>query len=144
MAIMPTLAKGDLDALARVTWAESRGQPWLGQCAITWVVLNRLAREKGRFPRTVQGIIYQPYQFSCFNRNDPQCEKVKVVTEADPAFVEAMAAVTAVLTGKVPDPTNGSDHYHHIAMKPYPAWASKLYPQATIGAHKFYREIAPE
>jgi N-acetylmuramoyl-L-alanine amidase len=134
------LRRGDVDALARVVWAESRSEPWEGQCAVVWVVINRLHREKGRFPSTVQGVVYQAKAFSCFNTDDPQCRAVRVVNESDYDFVKALNAVTSVLTGKVPDVTNGSDHYYAQYMKHPPSWAAKMTLQARIGQHIFLSE----
>jgi N-acetylmuramoyl-L-alanine amidase len=135
------LVKGDADLLSRLVWAEARSESFEGQCAVVWVVLNRLAREPGRFPSTIAGIIKAPYAFSCFNSNDPQCAKVKAIDERAPAFVEAMHAVTAVLTGRVKDNTMGSDHYYVSSMKNPPAWRKAMTLKAVIGAHSFFSEI---
>jgi N-acetylmuramoyl-L-alanine amidase len=134
------LHKGDLDLLGRVIWAEARSEPFEGQCAIAWIILNRLAREQGRFPDTIQGIIKQPFAFSCFNSNDPQCERVKTVTEQDASFVEAMHAATAVLTGRVKNPIGPADHYFLTKMRDPPAWARKMTLVKRIGGHSFFSE----
>lgn len=134
------LHKGDLDLLGRVIWAEARSEPFEGQCAIAWVILNRLAREAGRFPDTIQGIIKQPFAFSCFNSNDPQCERVKTVSEKDLTFVEAMHAATAVLSGRVASPVGRADHYFVSSMKNPPSWARRMTLIKRIGAHSFFSE----
>jgi N-acetylmuramoyl-L-alanine amidase len=134
------LVKGDADLLTRLVWAEARSESFEGQCAVVWVVLNRLAREPGRFPSTIAGIIKAPYAFSCFNTSDPQCAKVKAIDERAPAFVEAMHAVTAVLTGRVKDNTMGSDHYFVSKMANPPSWRKAMTLRAIIGAHTFMSE----
>lgn len=134
------LVKGDADLLTRLVWAEARSESFEGQCAVVWVVLNRLAREPGRFPSTIAGIIKAPFAFSCFNTSDPQCSKVKAIDERAPAFVEAMHAVTAVLTGRVKDNVAGADHYHTVGLAKYPAWASKMTMVKRLESHLFYRE----
>jgi N-acetylmuramoyl-L-alanine amidase len=134
------LKRGDADLLTRVVWAESRSEPFEGQCAIVWVILNRLHREPGRFPSTVQGIIMQPYAFSCFNTSDPQCAKVKVVDEHDPAFIEAMYAVTSVLTGRVSSPVGSADHYFLTSMSKPPAWRKSMTLVKRLGSHTFMSE----
>jgi N-acetylmuramoyl-L-alanine amidase len=134
------LKHGDADLLTRVVWAESRSEPFEGQCAIVWVIINRLHREPGRFPSTIQGIIMQSAAFSCFNTNDPQCAKVKLVDERDPAFVEAAYAVTSVLTGRVPSPVGKADHYFLTAMRRQPAWAAKMSFVKRLGSHSFFSE----
>lgn len=139
-AIVP-LRKGDADALARVVWAEARSESFEGQCAIVFVILNRLKREAGRFPNTIQGIIKAPYAFSCFNTNDPQCARVKVIDERDPAFVEALHVVTAVVTGRAPNPIGPADHYFLKAMRHPPAWALKMTFVRQVGGHAFFLEL---
>lgn len=135
------LKAGDLDLLARVVWAEARSEPFEGQCAIVWVIINRLKRERGRFPNSIQAIIRQPFAFSCFNSSDPQCLKVKTVSEADPTFVEAMRVAMDVMTGKVPSPIAGADHYHVSSMKNPPAWAKKMTLVKKLGSHSFFSEL---
>lgn len=135
------LRKGDADALGRVVWAEARSESFEGQSAIVWVIINRLRREQGRFPNTIQGIIKQPFAFSCFNTNDPQCARVKVIDERDPAFVEALHVVTAVATGRAPNPIGRADHYFLKAMRHPPAWATKMTFVRQVGGHVFFSEL---
>lgn len=134
------LKKGDADLLTRVVWAEARSESFEGQCAIVFVILNRLHREPGRFPSTIQGIIMQPWAFSCFNTSDPQCARVKVVDERDAAFIEAMHAVTAVLTGRVPSPVGTADHYYLTSMSKPPAWRKSMTLVKRLGSHTFLSE----
>lgn len=51
----------DIALMARLVFAEARGEPFEGQVAVAAVLLNRL--EHPDFPDTVQGVIYQPRQF---------------------------------------------------------------------------------
>jgi N-acetylmuramoyl-L-alanine amidase len=134
------LHAGDADLLTRVVWAEARSESFEGQCAIVFVILNRLHREPGRFPDTIQGIIKQPFAFSCFNTSDPQCAKVKVVDERDFAFIEAMHAVTSVLTGRVPSPIGKADHYFLTSMSKPPAWRKSMTLVKRLGSHTFLSE----
>lgn len=134
------LHAGDADLLTRVVWAEARSEPFEGQCAIVFVILNRLHREPGRFPSTIQGIIRQPHAFSCFNTNDKQCAWVKVIDERDPAFIEAMHAVTSVLTGRVANPIGSADHYFLTSMARPPAWRKSMTLVKRLGSHSFFSE----
>ncbi|MBR6033854.1 MAG: spore cortex-lytic enzyme [Clostridia bacterium] len=52
----------DLNLLARLIYAESRGEPYTGQVAVGAVVLNRV--KSSSFPNTVSGVIYQSGAFS--------------------------------------------------------------------------------
>lgn len=48
--------------LARLIYAEARGENYTGQVAVGVVVLNRV--ESSQFPNTIAGVIYQKGQFS--------------------------------------------------------------------------------
>ena len=48
--------------LARLIYAEARGENYTGQVAVGAVVLNRV--ESSQFPKTIAGVIYQKGQFS--------------------------------------------------------------------------------
>lgn len=53
---------GDANLLARLVYAESRGEPYAGQVAVASVVLNRV--KSSSFPNSVAGVIYQSGAFS--------------------------------------------------------------------------------
>lgn len=57
-----TMGSGDIDMLERIVMAEAGGEPYLGQIAVTNVVLNRL--KSSRYPSTLRGVIFQRSQFS--------------------------------------------------------------------------------
>lgn len=52
----------DVNLLARIISAESRGEPYLGQVAVGAVILNRVKHPS--FPNTLAGVIYQKGAFS--------------------------------------------------------------------------------
>ena len=56
-------SSSDVDLLAKIISAESRGEPYQGQVAVGAVILNRI--EHPSFPNTLAGVIYQPGAFSC-------------------------------------------------------------------------------
>jgi N-acetylmuramoyl-L-alanine amidase len=56
------LSTRDIELLARLVYAEGRGEPYAGQVAIAAVVLNRL--ESPDFPDTVREVIFAPNAFS--------------------------------------------------------------------------------
>lgn len=51
----------DISLMARLVYAESRGEPFKGQVAVAAVLLNRLRSPE--FPETIHQVIYQPRQF---------------------------------------------------------------------------------
>ena len=52
----------DLNLLAKLVYAESRGEPYSGQVAVASVVLNRV--KSSSFPNSVAGVIYEKGAFS--------------------------------------------------------------------------------
>ena len=56
-------SSSDVALLARLIYAEARGETYKGQVAVGAVVLNRV--KSSSFPNTIAGVIYQPYAFTC-------------------------------------------------------------------------------
>ena len=55
----------DASLLAKLVYAESRGEPYSGQVAVASVVLNRV--KSSSFPNSIAGVIYQSGAFSVVN-----------------------------------------------------------------------------
>ena len=60
-----TNSNSDLNLLAKLVYAEARGEPYTGQVAVASVVLNRV--KSSSFPNSVAGVIYQSGAFSVVN-----------------------------------------------------------------------------
>jgi N-acetylmuramoyl-L-alanine amidase len=148
----------DFAPLVATVWGEARGQPVQGQQAVAHVVLNRAAaRTPSGKPQwwggSIEGVITKPWQFSCWNDNDPNapgCRDLRDRLLLGPqaalsaAEVQAYTAALAVLNG-APDPTGGATHYYAAWMDGKgvaPKWAKGRTPSAVIGGHKFYRGVA--
>lgn len=145
----------DREVLARTMWGEARGEGRIGQEAVASVILNRVelakafkARKGRNHPLygdgTVEGACRAPWQFSCWNENDPNLPKLLAVTMDDRRFSSCMAVAAVALSGVLDDPTQGATHYHTVKSPPNvkqwpPKWAASLTPTVTIGAHIFYR-----
>lgn len=127
-----------IDTLARTIWGEARGEGREGMEAVAAVIMNRVARPCW-WGRTIETVCTKPWQFSCWNSNDPNLAKLLSVTEADPSFKTAMEIATLAEAGELPDPTNGSTHYHVKTIRP--DWAQGRQPCAAIGNHLFYKDI---
>ncbi|WP_422366424.1 cell wall hydrolase [Pelagibius sp.] len=131
----PAFSPEDLDILARTIYGEARGEAWEGKIAVGHVIRNR-AEKRGTSPaREAQ----RPWQFSCWNENDPNRAKLLAVTKVSAAFRDCWAAAEAVLTGAEPDPTGGARHYHTPAVSPF--WSRGKEPCAVIGGHLFFNDI---
>jgi spore germination cell wall hydrolase CwlJ-like protein len=63
----------ELDSiLARLClWREARGESLAAKAAVLAVLRNRANDPKNRWPKTLAGVVTQPFQFSSMNRNDP-------------------------------------------------------------------------
>lgn len=131
------------DVLARTLWGEARGEGTKGMNAVACVILNRVkvAQEKGRFwwGNNIIQVCQKPYQFSCWNRSDPNFRKLQSVGEDDLHFATAMRIARRGVIGVLDDITGGATHYHAASIKPY--WAQGKTPCAVIGYHKFYAMI---
>jgi N-acetylmuramoyl-L-alanine amidase len=132
-----------IDVLARTLWGEARNQGTHGMQAVANVVMNRTAhaQEKGRFwwGNNVIQVCQKPYQFSCWNRNDPNFSKVQSVDESDLYFASAVRIARRAVIGVLDDITNGATHYHTKNIAPY--WAKGRAPCAEIGSHVFYHMV---
>ena len=132
----------DKDILARTIYGEARGELHkFGKkslCAIANVVLNRL--KKGCYGKSVKEICLRPYQFSCWNKNDPNYGKLNQLKILDSVFSFCESLAQDFLNtslDSVVDYTDGATHYHHEAIKPY--WADNSFRTAAIGTHIFYK-----
>lgn len=78
----------------------------------------------------------KPYQFSCWNRSDPNFQKLQNVDASDKNFAIAEQIARRAVINKLSDITNGATHYHAKGILPY--WAKNEKPVARIGNHIFY------
>ena len=115
-------SSNDRYLLAKVIYAEARGESYTGQVAIGAVVLNRVA--DSRFPNTVAGVIYQPWAFTAVNDGQINLEPNQ----------KAYQAADDALNGW--DPTYGCVYYYNpqTATSKW-IWTTKKVTQ--IGKHVF-------
>lgn len=132
------------DVLARTIWGEARNQGDAGMAAVANVVMNRVRismREGGYWwGHDVVSICQKPYQFSCWNRSDPNFKKLLGVDEEDLYFATALRHARRAVIGCLPDMTEGATHYHAKGVSPF--WARGEKPCCVIGDHIFYRLTA--
>ncbi|SDH75025.1 cell wall hydrolase [Roseospirillum parvum] len=139
-----TPCAGDVETLARTLWGEARGEPLAGLVAVAHVVVNR-ARRPGWWSEpdhTLTAVCRRPWQFSCWNTDDPNRVLLNDLTLATPAFRRAMMVACGVVDGRdgfAEDPTGGATHYHNTAVAP--PWAQGHRPSARIGRHLFFNDI---
>ena len=112
----------DTQLLARLIYAEARGESYTGQVAVGAVVLNRV--KSASFPNTISGVIYQPYAFTCVS--DGQINYSPNAT--------ALKAAKDALNGW--DPTYGCLYYYNPAIATS-KWIYSRKTMVTIGSHVF-------
>jgi len=132
-----------VDVLARTLFGEARGEKVRGLEAVACVVVNRVEKAIRRggywWGNDVEGVCLRPWQFSCWNMNDPNREQILQVTDTNKVFASCLRVARRALFGGVKDPTQGATHYHRIGL--LPAWARNCIPCAEIGNHVFYKDI---
>lgn len=113
----------DLELLARVIYAESRGEPYEGQVAVAAVVLNRV--KSSHFPNTIRGVVYAPGQFTSVS--DGQINLKPNET--------AYRAAREALAGK--DPSYGALFFYNPKTARTLSWLSTRKTTVQIGNHVF-------
>lgn len=131
----------EIDVLARTLWGEARGEGGGGMQAVACVVLNRvkIAQARGSYwwGNDIIQVCQKPYQFSAWNRSDPNFRKLQSVDERDLYFATALRMARRAVVGALEDLTHGATHYHADTISPY--WARGEKPVAAIGHHVFYK-----
>lgn len=112
----------EVELLSRVIYGEARGEDFLGQVAVGAVVLNRL--QDPRFPKTIQGIIYQSGAFTAVD--DRQIH----LDPDDQAYKAAEAALSGI------DPTSGALFYYNPKTAT-DKWIKSRTVVKRIGNHTF-------
>lgn len=108
--------------LAKLVYAEARGESYKGKVAVAAVVLNRV--RSSSFPNTVSGVIYQSKAFSCVSNgsinNTPNSDSIRAALDA--------------LNGW--DPTGGCLYFYN-PKKTSDAWIRTRTVKTVIGNHSF-------
>lgn len=119
---IPAATQANINLLARIISAESRGEPYTGQVAVGAVILNRI--EHPSFPDTLSGVIYQNGAFTAIV--DGQFNQ--------PVSSSAYNAARDALNGW--DPTGGAIYYYNPA-KTSNAFMYSRPILTVIGSHRF-------
>ena len=114
--------------LAYAIYFEARGESRLGQLAVAFVVMNRLALPA--YPKTICAVILDQGQF-------PWVSGDLTITDRR-TFAIARSVALHVMAGVFADPTSGSTHFYAPALIAAPDWARPESYRATIGRHLFF------
>ena len=138
---MDTNNLSDSDTLARTIWGEARGEGAVGMQAVACVIMNRLKVSPARWGASIKDVCLQHLQFSCWNENDPNRDKLLSVNASDPAFLIALDIADEACNDGLQDITNGATSYYSAWMEIPPYWAKGVSPCATIGHHDFLKGV---
>ncbi|WP_084297773.1 spore cortex-lytic enzyme [Sporolactobacillus laevolacticus] len=108
-------SKSDVNLMANAVYGESRGEPYIGQVAVSAVIINRVADP--RFPNNISDVIFQPGAFTAVA--DGQIW----LTPNDVAKRAVMDAINGW------DPSNGALYY----FNPETATSAWIWSRPQIG-----------
>lgn len=112
----------DYDLCARTLWGEARGQHAKEQYAIAHIIYNRV-KKRHRKAKTVSDVILSRAQFSAWNKDDPNYERMtRPSLETSWRYKRFAITCAIVLNGRMlgdPDPTGGALFYTHGSIVPY-------------------------
>jgi spore germination cell wall hydrolase CwlJ-like protein len=133
-AVSSLVKQKELTLLAMCIYGEARSEPYDGKLSVAYVAINRV-KEKSWYGRTLKEVLLKPYQFSCFNRNDPNFKKL--FKPKPDIWKRCFKAAWNAYSELSEDPTLGSNHYcrHDIT----PPWLKVMEMKTQIGNHVFFK-----
>ena len=138
-----TATDNDRDILARTRWGEARGESLVGQIEVAWTIRNRVnhGNAKSWWGEGYVGVCQKPYQFSCRNKNDPNYSYLSGAKQIPfREFAQARIAAEQVMSGKVPDPTNGATHYYATTLPKPPVWLKGAKRTLKLGRYILFKD----
>lgn len=108
---------------ALAIWREARGELYITKTAVAWSIRNRVTHPSW-WGHDWTGVILMPWQYSSFNRSDPNATKWPLCS--DPSWADCLDVASKVFpdTPMVDDPTHGATSYfdHSLDTDP-PKWS---------------------
>lgn len=117
------LSENDIYMMAKMIYAEARGESYQGQVAVGAVIMNRI--KSSAFPNTMRGVLFQNKQFSAVD--DGQYSMTPNATALQAAREAAGGA----------DPTYGSLFYWNPQKAPNNSFLNAKPIVVTIGNHVY-------
>ncbi len=129
----------ELFLLALCIWREASGETIEGKYAQAWSIRNR-AFSPAWWGHDWISCILKPYQYSSFNRADPNA--VKFPSPDESAWVDCQKVAEDVYFEKVVDPTGGATSYFDSSLDANPpAWSTdgSNVKTVNVGNLRFFR-----
>ena len=119
--------------IAYTLWGEARNQKDDAKIAVAKVMLRRERDNQ------LWNDILAPYQFSCWNRDDPNLEPMlRADIRHDGMLRKCIEIAFFVIDNFKEIKDLPATNYHDISVNP--VWAAKMTYLTQIGAFKFYKE----
>nr|WP_237149680.1 cell wall hydrolase [Pseudomonas mediterranea] len=115
-----------------------------GQISVAWAIRNRVldGKAKSWWGEGYAGVCLKPYQFSCWNKNDPNYPYLSCAKPIpSKQLTQAQRAADLVISGAEPDITKGATHYYATTMPKAPAWAKDATQTFRLGDHIFFKDV---
>lgn len=123
----------DIEILALTLLGEARSLHAIGMEEAACTVVNRVAAKKW-WGNTERAACLYPWQYSCWNENDPNRAKLLVWPRDDETYQQGMLIASTAMLGALDDITNGATHYFNHVTIPQPKWPP-WYRSATSKCH---------
>lgn len=122
-ATVSASSSSEQQLLARLIYAEARGESYKGKVAVGAVALNRV--RSSQFPNTLSGVVYQKNAFESVSNgsinNTPDDECLRAAKEAMNGW----------------DPTGGCLYFYNAATVSSGSWIHTRTVKTVIGSHSF-------
>lgn len=122
----------DKECLAKNVYFEARGESTVGQEAVAWVTLNRVANSS--FPDDICTVIWQDSQFSWTHDGKSDRPRDSVAW----ATAQSIAEEVLIAYGAERDPTEGATYFHAATVNP--GWVKSFERVVRIDNHIFYAD----
>lgn len=138
-----------LDIMARTIYGEARGETFQGKVEVAHVILNRAAIG-GWWGDTIIKVCLKPWQFSCWNQNDPNRELLeKINYRGNPyrawdrdVFRDCLYIAHGARRGFLTSNLDGkATHYYAPKAISEPKWTEGATFLGAVGDHRFYGDV---
>lgn len=136
------IAEAELNDVADIfigalcVWREAGGEQMPGKWGVANVIMHRVGHP-GWWGDDVLSVVTHPYQFSSFNKNDPN--STKWPKEWDQSWRDSLRAFRDVYYKIVGDNVNGADCYYDKSLDNNPPAYSKDCQIQIVDNLRFYK-----